>query len=281
MHIRNSVAAILATFVLLAGTAAALAAPRMPAPEASLQVSGTIDIDAQGNVVGYTLEDEPALGKGVVDLVAGVVPKWRFQPYVVDGAPRAAHPSISLLLVARRSDAGYEIGMRNASFGSPEDTTRIVAENRKPPVYPRSLERAGVSGTVYMLLRLDDDGHVAQAMAEQVNLRTTGRERDMASWRNTLERAASLAAKGWAFALPPRNDGEDGDRSVRVPVVFTLVGHDTYVAGAGHWNAYLPGPRMRAPWLEAKDLVAVDAIPDNAVQEVGTGLKLHTPLNAS
>jgi TonB family protein len=280
MQLRTCLAA-LAAFVMFATAPVARAARPTPTVEASLLVAGTIDIDARGNVVRYTLEDAPVLGKGVVDLVAGAVPQWHFQPYVVDGAPRAAHARMNLLLVATRTDAGIAIGLRNASFGNPDPTAGIAARGHKPPAYPHNLLRQGVSGTVYMVFRLDAEGRVAQAMAEQTNLRTTGSERDMAAWRRDLERAALVAARHWTFAVPPAEDDGLRERDVRVPVVFTMVGNDTYDAGAGHWNAYLPGPRTRAPWLEHEDLVAADAIPDNAVQEVGTGLKLLTPLNAS
>ena len=55
--------------------------------EASMWVTGTVDVDAQGVVTGHKLKDPDKLPPEVVALITQRAPDWLFEPYRVQGAP--------------------------------------------------------------------------------------------------------------------------------------------------------------------------------------------------
>jgi hypothetical protein len=278
----------IAALVFAAGTLSFAPAPRaatLPetAAEASLRVSGTIEVDRGGGVAGYTVAHDHVYPKGILDLVAQIVPGWRFEPVLHDGQPVAARAEMHLLFVARKRDDGsMAVGLRSAAFGEPGGGT-IRAREKPAPHYPMDLMRENVGGTVYVLMNVDAQGRVLHVMAEQTNLRKSGTERQMAAWRRDLERAALKTLAGWSFEPIVIEDGKP-TTSVRVPVAFLMPG--TIGADAeqrdGRWDAYLPGPRHRAPWLTPAEYATTgyDALPDDALQQVGSGLKLLSTLDA-
>ena len=251
--------------------------------EASMQRSGTVSVDAEGRVTGHELKNAQAYPAGIRELVAQVVPGWRFEPVLEGGQPTAARADMHLRLVARpTADGSLAIALRGASFGQPGGG-RLRSRKMPPPEYPRDLMRAYVSGTVYLVLRLAPDGTVVDAFAEQTNLRKSGTRMEMEAWRQALERAALKKARHWTFSW--REPADAADRSLRVPIDFVLGGSTGHAAISrpGQWDAYLPGTHRRAPWLNEADYAAstgFDALPNGSVQEIGSGLKLLTPLNA-
>lgn len=280
---------------LLAGLALAIAAWAGPglavaadlpatAAEASLQVRGTIDIDAQGAVVAHSIRNESSFDDAIVDLVGRIVPSLRFEPVVRDGLPTAARADMNLVFVARqRDDDSVAVALRSAWFGAPGAAAKIIPRERLSPQFPEHLMRDRVSGTAFVILRILPEGRVAEAIAEQVNLRRSGSEREMTRWRRDLGRAAVTALERWEFAPFEPAGGADA-ASVRVPVDFILPGTAGAQAHAlpGRWDAYLPGPRATAPWRTGDRFAeaGIDAVPEGVFQEIGSGLKLLTPLNA-
>ena len=78
MTLRNRVfTAILG--LALAGLAQAADAPATPR-EASQLVTGAIDVDARGAVVGFTLDHRGKLPPEVIAHLDQDVPRWRFEP---------------------------------------------------------------------------------------------------------------------------------------------------------------------------------------------------------
>lgn len=89
---------VLALVALLAAAFAAQAA--RPATfageaEASLLLKGTVDIRADGTVERYSLDDTVKLPTSIVELIAGVISGWRFEPVMADGKPAAARTVIA------------------------------------------------------------------------------------------------------------------------------------------------------------------------------------------
>lgn len=281
---RQLVASLALALAALAGPAVAVAADVPVAEtEASLAVRGTIDVDAQGAVTGYAIRKESSYSRAIVDLVAQVVPGLRFEPVLRDGQPTAARADMNLVFVARkRGDDSMAIALRSAWFGDPGKSGKIRPRERLAPRFPLPLMRERVSGTVYVVMRILPDGRVDGAVAEQVNLRKSGSEREMARWRRDLGRAAVATLQRWEF-MPFEPEEDADDASVRVPVDFILPGTLGAEANAlaGRWDVYLPGPREAVPWRKGEQLVdnGVDAVPEGVFQEIGTGLKLLTPLN--
>ena len=85
----------------------------------------------------------------------------------------------------------------------------ISSKNMNPPKYPPAAARAGIQGTVILIIDVDASGNVTNVAVEK-----SSRNRD-------LDRAAMDAARKWRF-----NPGKSGAQSVagrvRVPVDFKM-----------------------------------------------------------
>ena len=87
----------------------------------------------------------------------------------------------------------------------------ISSKNMNPPKYPPAAMRAGIEGTVILIIDVDANGNVTN-----VSVETSSRNRD-------LDRAAMQAARGWRFNAATAN-GKPAPGRVRVPVDFNLGG---------------------------------------------------------
>ena len=272
--------------VLVAWVGSALAAGGPAAVrkqvESSMLVKGTIDITADGAVAGYVLKDEDALPSGIRNMVAGVVPKWRFEPVTLRQGATLARATMSLRLVAKRlENEDITIEIRGAHFDndvpgqSPSSKPPLA-----PPKYPMQAAYGGVGGTVYTVLKIGRDGRVEEAIAEQVNLRVIANENAMQRWRDLFAKTTLHAAKRWKFSPPTQ--GEDVDApywSVRVPVDFVPPGAEQ--PQEHKWHAYVPGPRTFIPWRSDESQAGADALAAGGVYPVDGGPKLLTALNPS
>ena len=82
-------------------------------------------------------------------------------------------------------------------------------KNRNPPKYPPAALRAGITGTVVLIIDVDASGNVTNVSVEK-----SSRNRD-------LDRAAMDAARKWRFN-PGSQGGQKVAGRVRVPVDFKL-----------------------------------------------------------
>lgn len=262
--------------------------------QATMLVSGTVEVAADGSVTHYTLDHPEELPKVVTGLLAQAVPAWRFKPVVVDGKPAAAKAPMSLRVVAKpQGNGNYSVSVVAVWFGdgaknqSETSAETISYKTRVQPVYPRDAADRQVSGTVYVLLKVGRDGNVADAVAEQVNLRVVPSSNSEMVWcQRVLADAALYAMKRDRFNLP--TVGKDVNRPfwvARVPVTFTLNG-DTRVAvreaAYGHWQAYVPGPVQRPDWASGRGSSGnADAVPEGGALLADTSLDLLTPLGGS
>jgi len=267
--------------------------------EGSMLVTGRVTITEAGTVGGWTIDRREDLPPAVVNVIDASAPGWRFEPILVDGSPVHGSARMSLRMVAERIDEErFRVSIRDGYFGreavrmaqrvdglsdapagvSPGD--RVGAAQMAAPRYPQQALEAGVTGIVYLVLRVGPSGEVVDAAAEQVNLRVVGVEREMVRMREMLARSALAAARRWQFR-PPTGEGAGAEpfRSVRVPVDYSIFGDKR--SGYGQWQVYVPGPRQPVPWL-MESLEGLDIAPDTLVagevHQVGSGLKLLGPL---
>lgn len=265
--------------LLLSGTAFAVN-PRgvRRQVESSLIVTGTIDIDADGRVLGHALEHADALPEGVVAMVGSVVPRWRFEPVELHGTATRARAPMSLRIVAKQLDGDrFTVQIRGAHFGASAPGETVTSHELAPPLYPEAAMRAGVGGMVYVVVRIGRDGRVEEAVAEQVNLRVVTSEPAMRQWRTLLAQAALRAARDWTFNPPRTGDQADAPHwSARIPVDF--ISADETPAAAHEWQAYVPGPREAIPWYPAASAAGADALAAGGVYPLDPGLHLLTPL---
>ena len=273
----------LALLALIAtATAATGAAPESVSKqiEASMLLTGTIEIEADGSVRRHSIDNEDKVPDYVLASIDKWVPAWRFKPVLVDGEAVPARATMSLRMGAEPSgDDKFSIYIAGASFGESgaRATDSVARLERKPPVFPRDVANMGGKGTVYLLLKVDRQGTVEDVVAEQVNLTAHASDPEMKRIRRRLAAAAVKRAWEWTFDAPSTGELADAEFwSVRVPVEFTYHG-DKEVA-YGQWEGYLPGPRTRAPWLGDDDGTSGDALASGDLHMVGAGPRLLTPL---
>lgn len=233
--------------------------------EATMLVTGTIDIDAQGGVTSYSIKQAASLPKAMLDVVDRRVRQWRFEPVMVDGKPTPARSPMQLRLVTKQEGENYVLRFSGATFGQVEGEQSLARGKLRPPRYPEVAAYSGVGGTVYLVLRIGRDGAVEDVIAEQVNLRIVGTESEMTMFREAFASTSIGTARKWKFNFPAQ--GEDADEpflSVRIPVDF--VAPNARDAKAGEWQAYVPGPRQPIPWRNWSDAMqSPDAVASGGV----------------
>ncbi|GAB3102108.1 energy transducer TonB [Lysobacter terrae] len=253
--------------------------------ESTMLVTGKIQLDTRGKVTTYSLDHEEKLPRGIVAFLAKAVPAWEFKPVVIDGRAVNAIASMNIRLVANRADDGnYLVKVRGASFGDedvkPEEDVRSIS--MAPPNYPDSAARAGVAGSVYLLVKVGREGKVVDVVTEQVNLRWIASENEMTRWRKILADTSMRQARKWSFTPPSKGEAADDPFwVVRVPVVYSFEDPKTIAGRYGTWESYVPGPRQRDPWSDEDEGVAFspDTLPAGGSYRAGSGLKLLTDLS--
>lgn len=93
----------------------------------------------------------------------------------------------------------------------PEGSIDAASRQLNPPQYPAEAIKAGVAGTVILMVAIDDHGRVQ------------GLRIDRSSGHDDLDRAALAAAARWTF-LPAIEHGKPVASRVRVPIEFALGG---------------------------------------------------------
>ncbi|MDN5780656.1 MAG: energy transducer TonB [Luteimonas sp.] len=243
--------------------------------ESSMVLTGTIDVAPDGKVSGYSIDRAVDVPDGVLGLFARFIPGWRFEPVRVDGQPATVRADMSMRVVARRLGGdNFRVSIRDTRFSQKRSRASAASArgSMRAPRYPRAAARAGVSGTVYTVLRIGHDGRVLDAFAEQVDLRVVASEHALARWRELMADAALDAARSWNFpASPEHADGEVW--IVRIPVDFALGRKDRY----GEWLVYVPGPWQPPPWAGVRLAGSPGALPASGVFPVGGELRLLTP----
>ncbi|MGO4701379.1 energy transducer TonB [Dyella sp. 2RAB6] len=259
--------------------------------EASMVVNGHIVLAPDGSVRSCTLDQQDQLPVPVVDLVKRNSATWRFQPVLADGVAVAAEAPMHLRVVATPSGDGDTFNLRivSGTFSNGQADKGLAYKNRTPPRYPQDAVQARVSGTVFLLVRVQPDGTVGDVAAEQVNLNVADSENGMRRWRKLLAASSIEAARNWTFTVPANGPGRNGDAwIVRVPVAYHLrhMG-DSEQPESAAWQAYIPGPKEPIPWMDEyrrthkDESLGADALPDGSLYLVGSGLHLTTPLDRS
>jgi hypothetical protein len=268
-------------------TAAQTARTVRETAEASMTLTGKIDIGTDGHVTGFQLDHADKLPADLAAFVQRQVQAWQFQPVVVDGAAVATQTPVTLRLLSQPSPdgAGDNVRVAGASFTryDPEDTSRVTSAEMRSPAYPKNMYAMRAKGDVLLLVKVGRDGTVQDVFAEQVNLRVVGKENQMRQVRDTFARASVSTARSWTFRPPTTGKLKDAESwNVRIPVRYMMGEHD--LARYGTWEAYIPGPRERAPWRSsqagaeaAPDLLAAGGI---YMADLDDGPRLLTPLGS-
>ena len=253
--------------------------------EASMVLTGQIEIGTDGQVEGFKIDKRDQVNDAIARFVEGAVQAWRFEPVRVDGRVVRARSPVSIRLGGKDlADGGQKVTLLAANFEQydPMATNEVTSVKMAAPAYPEDVFRAGGRGDVVLLVQVGRDGKVMDVATEQVNLRVIGKEAEMRQVRDKLARASTAAARKWTFKVPTTGDGKDeASWTVRVPVSFAFHGDKVRY---GKWDAYVPGPRQQAPWRADKALSAdanADLLPAGGVfmaDAASKGPQLLTPL---
>lgn len=253
--------------------------------EASMVLTGQVEIGTEGQVEAFQLDKRDEVDPGIVRFVDATVQGWRFEPVLVEGRVVRARSPVSIRLGGKSlGDGRMQITLEAASFDvyDPTSTDAVTSLKMAPPSYPKDVSRGGGRGDVLLLVQVGRDGKVIDVATEQVNLRVVGNEATMRQIRDKLSRATMAAARRWTFKTPSTGDNKDADSwTVRVPVNFAFHGEQTRY---GQWDAYIPGPRQQAPWRADIALGAdanADLLPAGGVfmaDAASKGPRLLTPL---
>ncbi|RUL64473.1 energy transducer TonB [Dyella dinghuensis] len=250
--------------------------------EASMVVTGWIEVMPDGSVHSYTIDHPEKLPPAVVSLIQNNVPAWKFK---VDGNPQVIERAqMNLRIVARRVDDTHDtVAIASTNFDRPFVPGQSPAsKDRVAPKYPQEAINARVTGTVFLLVRVGRDGTVMNAGVEQVNLGEYGNDRDMEHYSAVLANSAIAAAKQWTFTIPTSGPtANDPFWYVRVPVNYNLQQYGSPPAKDlyGKWDVYIPGPREVIPWLQPdirQPAQSSDAIPAGSISQADENLHLQT-----
>lgn len=273
------VALVLAMLVALPVLAAGPGGVRKKV-EASMQVTGQVVIAPSGELQSYTLDRPELLPVEVKSLLAKYLPACEFSVVTASGKPGTVISKMSLQLLARQnSEGGFILSVNASRFADPETPEAIKALDMAPPNYPMDAARMGFSGTVYVVLRLNPDGTVAQAHAEQVNMTVVASDNVLRMGRRLLEKAALVRARDWRFEIMPTRLAEAGPVDVRVPIDFKFrPEHPGSQSGYGQWQDYIPGPYAAIPWRpqEAEEQ-GLGALAAGGLYPLESRIKLKNP----
>lgn len=254
--------------------------------EATMLVTGSIEVMPDGTVHDYTIDRPEKIPPLVVDLIKNNVPNWKFRRD--DHVEAIFRAKMSLRIVAKQVDDQHDsIAISSASFGD-ADATRtnqvFPKKGLRSPRYPQEAIMERVGGTVFLSMRVGKTGQIEDIAVEQVNLSAYGNEMQMRHYRKLLGDAALDAIKTWTFELPTTGKHvNDAYWDVRMPIAFDInvpgkSDEDTY----GKWHAYIPGPRESIPWAKSSPFSSSsDAIPENRLSQADQPLQLMTALNGA
>lgn len=253
--------------------------------EASMVVTGMLEVNQEGVVEDSTVDRAELLPKVVLDFVQQQIADWTFEPTIVDGKAVAVRSDMTVMVVAEKNESDqYRLRLQAASF-SPlgvKEENQITAKDMTPPQFPLYAAQVGVSGTVFLIMKVDTDGKVQDVVAEQVNLHVIDVENQLELYRRVLSKSARRAARDWEF-IPPTTGAAAREPYwiVRVPVAFSHTNNP--YPKYGEWLAYVPGPREPNPWKKNDEPGdSPEALAAGGVHMVGKGggLCLLTPLGA-
>ena len=239
-----------------------LAAMAAPPRTYEMDAVGEIEIGPDGAVKDYRLGGD--LPQGVIQAVASNVRRWKFEPILVDGRPVIATTRMRLALAAVPTQGDqFALKVTNVWFGEPEKTRALA-----PPLYPPAMQRAYAGGKVSLIVKVDANGNVVDAMPEQTSLSEDVKGKTANRWRRMLEESSIAAARNWKFTSTEKIDGEAMPTLVRVPVVFSM---------GGQWSGFIPGPIQTVPWLIRESTASQamrDTLEDGQMQPLDSRFKL-------
>ncbi|TNJ33059.1 energy transducer TonB [Arenimonas terrae] len=220
--------------------------PAAAAPDLEIYTAGTtgeLTIDAEGRVVDLSL-DRKKLGDEVMQGFEQQIRTWRFEPIVEDGRPVRAKAYMSLRLLAIRQPGvdGIRLAFESVRFRDPpagdEGVDEAISDSLAPPRYPTPQVKQGIGAQVVLMLRLDEQGRVAEVATESVDLFGNDVGRRPGQHAASFQQASEKAAAEWRI---PRFSGQ---------VVSVPVRYSTMSARGERWMRTRSVPVDVPAWVE-------------------------------
>jgi hypothetical protein len=269
-----------------------------------LSVDGSIVIEADGSVGEYAIASKTT--PELMDMFARAIPRWRFDPVLVDGQPRRAKANMRLLVAATKAGKDYRVGIENvvfpgvlteldgprASAGAPVEA---IGRKMTPPTYPRALERAGVTGRVLLGMHFAPDGRILEVVPVQTMLFSVrGFNAELRKAVALLESSATGAARQWTIDVKQRPGVPTTERdfTAYTTIEYVMSGptrgkaprgkpeHVSNDAPPGQWRQATRTAKRPMPWLaglETPDIGVAD-VNGGEMLPLSGGPTLKTPL---
>lgn len=247
----------------------------------SMLVSGIIDINPDGSVRDYRMDQAQKIPGIVLSVLKQTVPSWHFKLSTANNV--IAQAKMSIRVVAQPVDGGkMAFSVEGVNFGAADAQAAEQLKYRSHPApgYPSAAVQDFASATAYMVVRIGRDGHVLDVAGEQVNFTAPV----VPSKRGYLEKvfvnASAAAIRHWTFDVPTRGPEAGSAYLVaRIPMTFEfrMWNSPNKPEAYGSWQPYLPGPRLATPdWMQNQTGLASapDAIPDDGITQLKNGLHL-------
>ena len=168
-----------------------------------------------------------------------------------------------------------------------QSKVEVFGRQMNPPGYPRTLERAGVSGRVLLGLHYAPDGHMVEVVPVQTMLyNTRGSNTELGRAIQLFEQASVAAARKWTVEVKVKPGATPTERDytayTTVDYVLTAPGQRRvpYQEPTGTWREVSRTPKRPMPWLagfEGPDVGVAD-VAGGEMLPVAGGPKLKTPL---
>ena len=239
----------------------------------SMRLTGTLVVGADGAITAYAIDHADKVPPEVLRHVARYVPRWR----VMKGGDAGNKRFGVRVMATSRGDGYFALSLVGASIIEKQrpDEEMSFDRPRKRPSYPHSLGRIGVSGTVYVVVKVGRDGEVEDFVTEQVNLNLVGTSAEVVKAQADFAAHTAAAVRQWKFRWPEAGPNAGQPYLVaRVPVDYIL----NQRRGYAEWEYYVPGPRRTASWMQQEDGMALGAGEAGVPQVLGMGPRIETSL---
>jgi hypothetical protein len=264
----------------------------------TMQLDGSIVIEKDGSVGSYSFDAPPSAG--LAPLLDKTIQGWLFEPVLVDGALVRAESRMRISLAATQTgEDSYSVridnvvfpwkqGAKRADGDSPPPRVGFLSPKMPPPIYPKALERAGITGRVLLALCFNPDGSVKDAVAVQSMLfDVRGRERLLAAAIKEMEDSALSAARHWTVQLQvPEGMAPTPSRLTATTTVnYVMDNRRDKSPVPGEWSRVSRTPKREMPWVRHEEKgrqdVGVADVKNGEMMPLISPLHLKTPLGAA
>lgn len=229
---------------------------------ATLSANGTIRIGPDGKVLSHRIDER--VPEQVAAAISRNVAAWTFEPILEEGRPVIAETPMHLTIEAIEHSAD-ELALRLAYVWFGE---QAIALDSKAPVYPEAAIPYRVGARVMLALRLDEEGRVVKAHAYQTSFPKGVGERLAKRLRRDFERASVRAAKEWRYGP---EFSQPGGTTLYTAIVYTL---SELGADVAHWQMFVPGEIVPAPWVADDGAAAAPLTPDGTARITDARIRL-------